>query len=185
MTVEKLHIELQRRGKIPAGTTKPDLQEVLIKTIAEPPTVRTTSPVVLSDPIDEDSLHVRMSRFTAGSTDTQLELHRLEMEERRMIMDLEAWKLEFEDRQRQQELHAEDRGPRILWMDFDLNMRTSAELHAMNRNDVKPIRFVRKAICSLRLWLPARQRAHSRSTTVELLILTGMMHGPMTLRLAA
>jgi len=27
MTVEELGIELQRRGKIPAGTTKPDLQE--------------------------------------------------------------------------------------------------------------------------------------------------------------
>ena len=52
-------------------------------------------------------------------------------------------------------------------MDFDLNMLTSAELHAMNRNDVKPIRSVRKAIFSLRLWLPARQRAHSRSTTVD------------------
>ena len=32
------------------------------------------------------------------------------------------------------------------YMDCDLAMFTSAELHAMNRNDVKPIRSVRKTI---------------------------------------
>jgi len=62
MTVEKLHTELQRRGKIPAGTTKPDLQEALIKAISEPPTVRTIAPVVQSDPNDEEHCScVRMS----------------------------------------------------------------------------------------------------------------------------
>ena len=51
-------------------------------------------------------------------------------------------------------------------------MLTSAELYAMNTHDVRPMRAVRKSIFSLRLWLPARQRAHSQrpptqySTTV-------------------
>jgi len=50
------------------------------------------APTVQSDPRDKDSrLRVRMSSgLTAGSTDTQLELRRLEMEKRRMIVDLEA-----------------------------------------------------------------------------------------------
>jgi len=39
MTVEELRFELQKRGKIPDGTNKPDLQEALLKAIAEPPTV--------------------------------------------------------------------------------------------------------------------------------------------------
>jgi len=39
MTVEKLRIELQRRGKIPASTNKPDLKEALLRAIAEPPIV--------------------------------------------------------------------------------------------------------------------------------------------------
>jgi len=53
-TVEELLIELQRRGKIPAGTNKLDLQEALLKAIAEPPTVRTMASVVQSDPNDEE-----------------------------------------------------------------------------------------------------------------------------------
>jgi len=81
MTVEELRTELQRRGKIPAGTTKPDLQEALIKAIAESPTARITAPVVQSDPNDEPRPRVRMlPGLTAGFTDTQLELCRLEME---------------------------------------------------------------------------------------------------------
>jgi len=39
MTAEKLHIEILRHSKIPAGTNKPDLQQALLKAIAEPPTV--------------------------------------------------------------------------------------------------------------------------------------------------
>ena len=43
-------------------------------------------------------------------------------------------------------------------------MYTSAELHALNRHDVTVPRAVRKAIFSLRLWRPARQRLHSQRT---------------------
>jgi len=39
MTVEELRIELQRCGKIPAGTKNPDLQEALLNAIADPPNV--------------------------------------------------------------------------------------------------------------------------------------------------
>jgi len=85
-TVEELRrpIELQRCCNIPAGTNKPDLQEALLKAIAELPTVAQdqypTAPTVQSDPSDEDSrLRDRMSSgLTAGSTDTLLELHRLD-----------------------------------------------------------------------------------------------------------
>jgi len=86
MTVEELRIELQRRNKVPAGTTKPDLQETLLEAIAELPTVAQdqypTAHVVQFDPNDEDPrFRVRMSSgLAAGSTDTQLELCRLEME---------------------------------------------------------------------------------------------------------
>jgi len=61
---------------------------------------------VRSDPRDEDPhLRVQMSSgLTAGSTDTQLELHRLEMEECRMTMDLKAQKLEAEEHRRQDEM---------------------------------------------------------------------------------
>ena len=41
-------------------------------------------------------------------------------------------------------------------------MYTPDELRAMNRYDVKPGRTARKAIFSLRLWKPARQRLHSQ-----------------------
>jgi len=56
--------------------------------------------VVQPGPIDkEPCLHVRMSSgWTAGSGDTQLELRLLEMEERRMTVDLEAPKLKSEER---------------------------------------------------------------------------------------
>jgi len=43
VTVEKLRIELQRCGKIPASTSKSDLQEALLKAIVEPPTNRLTA----------------------------------------------------------------------------------------------------------------------------------------------
>jgi len=95
LTVEELRIELQRPGKIPAGTTKPDLQEALLKAIVEPPTAVQDQYVALtvqSDPRDaHPHLRVRMSSgLTAGSTDTQLELRWLEMEECRMVMKHEA-----------------------------------------------------------------------------------------------
>jgi len=35
MTVEELCIELQRRGKIPAVSNKPDLQEALLKALRD------------------------------------------------------------------------------------------------------------------------------------------------------
>jgi len=123
MTVEELHTELQRCGKIPASTNKPDLQKALLKASAEPPTVMQDqypmASTVWSDPRDEDPhLQVGMSSgLTAGSTDTQLELRWLEMAECHMTMDLEARKLETEEhrlaveaeeRARQQELEAEE-----------------------------------------------------------------------------
>jgi len=46
-------------------------------------------------------------------------------------------------------------------------MYTLAELYALNRHDVTPPRSVRKAIFSLRLWQPARQRAHSQRHLVR------------------
>ena len=66
-------------------------------------------------------------------------------------------------------------------------MLTSAELHAMNRNDVKPIRSVRKAILvSGYGYLPVSVPIHVvQPSTLELLTLTGITHGPMTLRSAA
>jgi len=39
MTVEELRFELQRRGKIPTGTNKPDLREALLEAIVDSPTV--------------------------------------------------------------------------------------------------------------------------------------------------
>jgi len=85
MTVEELRIELQRRSKIPVGTNKPDLQEAVLKAIAYVPNGAQdpypTAPTVPSDPGDEDPrLRVRLpSGLTAGSTDTQFDLRRLEM----------------------------------------------------------------------------------------------------------
>jgi len=55
-------------------------------------------------------------------------------------------------------------------MDFDptaMRMYTSAELHAMNRHDVRPTRTVRKVMFSLWLWLPAGLRAHSQCITAQ------------------
>jgi len=71
-------------------------------------------------PRDEDPrLRAMMSSgLTAGSTDMQLELRRLKMEERRMTINLEARKLESEkrrlaveaeERRREQELEAAER----------------------------------------------------------------------------
>jgi len=80
LTVEGLCIELQRRGKIPAGTNKPDLQKALLKAIAELPTnvqdQYLMASTVQSDPRDEDPrLCDKMSSgLTAGYTDMQLEL---------------------------------------------------------------------------------------------------------------
>jgi len=74
MTAEKLRVEIQRRGKIPAGTNKSDLQEALLKAIAEPPTVTQdqylTAPDVQSNPRDEDPrLRIKMSSWlTTGLT---------------------------------------------------------------------------------------------------------------------
>ena len=48
-------------------------------------------------------------------------------------------------------------------------MFTSAQLYALNRHDVIPARPVRKAIFSLRLWRPARQRLHSQKSQRRLL----------------
>jgi len=47
-------------------------------------------------------------------------------------------------------------------LDFDPSMFTSEELWALNRNDVRPPRSVRKTIFSLQLWRPTRQRSHSQ-----------------------
>jgi len=67
------------------------------------------APTVPFDPIGKDPrLRVSMSSgLTVGSTDTQLKLRRLEMEERSLTMDLETQRIEFEKQRRQQE--AEDR----------------------------------------------------------------------------
>jgi len=113
MTVKELCIELQGRSKIPAGTDRPDLQEALLKTLAEPPIVvqdqNTTASVVQSDSSDEDPrVRARMSSvMTAGFNDIQLELCRLEMEERRMAMDLDARK--FAAKAEERRLAAEER----------------------------------------------------------------------------
>jgi len=105
MTVEQLRYELQARNLTPLGTAKPDLQQALLAVVTPLPPDQ-PSPVATA-PGDAVGLGAR-PRTSSGQSNSavelQLQLGRLEIEEKRLEAAERQHKLEAAERQRQLDL---------------------------------------------------------------------------------
>jgi len=114
MTVEELRTELQSRNLMPAGTTKPDLQQALLSAVAPLPPVQ--PPSAVTTPTTDASLGAR-PRTSSGQNNSavglQLQLRRLELEAEERKRQMEAaerkYKMDLEAAERQKHLEASER----------------------------------------------------------------------------
>jgi len=119
MNVEELRLELQARNLTPLGTAKPDLQQALLAGVTLHLPVQ-PSPVATA-PGAAAGLGARprtCSGQSNSAVDVQLQLRRLEVEEKR---------LEIAERQRQQDLEAAERKYKIDAAERQRHLELEAE----------------------------------------------------------
>jgi len=128
MTVEQFRYELQARNLTQLGTAKPDLQQALLAVVTPLPPDQ-PSPVVAA-PGDAAELGARPRTSSGQSTsavELQLQLRRLDIEEKRLEAAERQYKVEAAERQRQLDLEAAERKYKIDAAERQKHLELEAE----------------------------------------------------------